>query len=881
MTKNVLLVILAFAFVSENAGAVKQRVFVNATDPARLEALLKNPKLDILRVKTGHGVECLIADAVTESLRVEGYKIDVITADVIAYNRKIKAGYKSASFGPYYSYAEAVAEMNDLHTQYPGLVSVPESLGAGWEHRPVWAFKVSNSPGTNNGKPGALYTGVHHAREPICVTICLGFAKYLCQNYATDPEVKWLVDNRQIWFVPIVNPDGYVYNQTYPDSMWRKNKRNNGDGSYGVDLNRNYPYMWGFDNSGSSPYTTDETYRGPSAGSEPEVQAVMSLVVRENCFVTVLNYHSYSNLLIYPWGYMNMDTPDSLVYRDLAAEIVSYNGYTYGTCSQVLAYTSNGDADDWLYGEELEKPRCYPLTPEVGDWFWQADTATIMQQFAENLMPNILAAQAAGACLVHTGRVIVSGGDGDTLAEPGEQIDYLLELKNRGIEASSQEVQAIARSDDPYIDMLKADGNYGDFAPREEKSNASSPFTAKIDTSCPPLRFIDLTLSLTDKSGQTYPGSAQLRVRGIGSKIDTIFEDDVESGAGTWVHDGPNDLWHVSSYSSHSPSHSWYCGTEGSGYVDNMNCRLSYGPLTAKRFYELTFWHRYGLEEDWDYSYIEISTDGGATWQQACPRLNGTAGWAKATVDLSAYTGTITIGFRLCSDVSVTDEGWYLDDIVVTGIFDTNEVPGQPLAIAPTGGEEVPDSFPVLTVSNATDPDGDPLTYCFKIYGDSLLTDIYDQAQGISEGSGSTAWQLTKALVPGQYWWRAYADDGTERGLFSRAATFVYKPTGVEGRDYHESLPAEYRLEAFHPNPTTKGTAIAFQTPKTGQLELKVYSITGQLVRILVNGQQPAGYHKTYWNGCNHTGQPVASGVYFFRMAAPGYHCTQKLVVLR
>ena len=247
---------------------------------------------------------------------------------------------------PTYSYAEAVAEMNNLHAQYPSLVSVPESLGAGWEHRPVWAFKVSSSPTSDNGKPGVLYTGVHHAREPIGVTITLGFARYLCQNYSTDPGIKALVDNRQIWFVPIVNPDGYVYNQTYTDSLWRKNRRNNGDGTYGVDLNRNYPYIWGYDNIGSSSTPLSETYRGPSAGSEPEVQAVMALMMREGYFKTALNYHSYSNLWIYPWGYVNENTVDSIVYRDLAEEITGYNGYSYGTGMETVGYVSNGDSDD-------------------------------------------------------------------------------------------------------------------------------------------------------------------------------------------------------------------------------------------------------------------------------------------------------------------------------------------------------------------------------------------------------------------------------------------------------------------------------------------------------------------------------------------------------
>ena len=117
---------------------------------------------------------------------------------------------------------------------------------------------------------------MHHAREIMTVEMCLYFARYLCENYGTDPVATFLVDNRQIWFVPIVNPDGFVYNEDNdPDGggMWRKNRRPGGGGCYGVDNNRNYPYMWVGDGSSGNP--CDDDYRGPSAGSEPENQALM------------------------------------------------------------------------------------------------------------------------------------------------------------------------------------------------------------------------------------------------------------------------------------------------------------------------------------------------------------------------------------------------------------------------------------------------------------------------------------------------------------------------------------------------------------------------------------------------------------------------------
>ncbi|MBI5806109.1 T9SS type A sorting domain-containing protein [candidate division TA06 bacterium] len=859
------------------AGAVKQLAVVRYSKKEELKDILSYGRLDVLKIKPGYGVECLADDSELAVLKDRGCAVDVIIDDVIAYYRKIKSGYKSDSFGPYYSYAEAVAEMNSLHAQYPSLVSAPESLGAGWEGRPVWAFKVSNSPASDNGKPGVLYTGVHHAREPITVTITLGFARYLCQNYSTDPGIKTLVDNRQIWFIPVVNPDGYVFNQTYSDSLWRKNRRNNGDGSYGVDVNRNYPYMWGYDNSGSSPTPSYETYRGPSAGSEPEVQAVMGLMIREGYFKTALNYHSYSNLWIYPWGYASIQAPDSSIFRDISMEIAAYNGYAYGTSWELL-YNTNGDSDDWMYGEELDKPRCFAFTPEVGEDFWQADTAGIVEQFNENLIPNIMTAQAAGAYPVPTGKTSIAGGDGDTLAESGELLDLSLEVKNRALDAEANGITGTLGSNDPYMEIKQAAGAFGDISALATKYN-TVPFTISIDTVCPAGHAADFEVKLKDTEGSIYPGQVRLSMTG---GIDTIFHNEVEAGIGDWTHSGSGDLWHITTHSSHTPSHSWYCGNEGSWvYSDDMNCRLVSGPITAKRYYTLSFWHRYGLELDWDYGYVEVSTDNGATWILAGPRFNGTSGWTKHTIDLSAYSETIRLGFRLNSDSYVTDEGWYLDDIVVTGDTSSNRPPGKPLAVSPSGGAIVPDSLPYLTVSNASDTNGDLLSYGFNIYSDSLLTSIYAQGKNVASGSGSTSWQLTKALVPGHYWWRAYAEDGKERGLFCDKAHFSYDPDGIQGDPDSRLIPKTFFLEQGYPNPSRGRVEITYQLPRSGAVQTKIYNVSGQLVRVLEAGPKPAGYHAVRWDGRDDQGQNLGSGIYFCKLQTEGLSATQRLTVIR
>jgi murein tripeptide amidase MpaA len=199
-----------------------------------------------------------------------------------------------------------------------------------------------------------LFLGCHHAREWISVEVPYLLGKYLVENYASDARVKKLVDNCEIWIVPLVNPDGLEYSIHFY-RYWRKNMRNNGDGTYGVDLNRNYGYRWGWDNLGSSPDPSAETYRGPAPFSEPEIQAVRDLFDRVN-FQALVSYHNYSQVILYPWGYT--ETPsdkEDLLYEigsNMSLLMEQVNGRLYEAKRAGAGfYLTNGDTTDWSFGE--------------------------------------------------------------------------------------------------------------------------------------------------------------------------------------------------------------------------------------------------------------------------------------------------------------------------------------------------------------------------------------------------------------------------------------------------------------------------------------------------------------------------------------------------
>ncbi|MBW6499381.1 MAG: zinc carboxypeptidase, partial [Bacteroidales bacterium] len=212
------------------------------------------------------------------------------------------ANFSLGSMGGFYTYQEMLAAMENMRAQFPGLISAKAAIGetTTLQGRPVYWMRISNSPDVEQDKPKVLYTALIHAREPLSMQQMIYQMWYLLENYGSDPEITYLVDNMEMYFIPCVNPDGYIYNQqTNPNGggMHRKNMRINSDYSTGVDLNRNFGYMWGFDNSGSSPTPSSNTYRGTAPFSEPETQIVKAFAETFD-FSLALNNHTYSDLLI-------------------------------------------------------------------------------------------------------------------------------------------------------------------------------------------------------------------------------------------------------------------------------------------------------------------------------------------------------------------------------------------------------------------------------------------------------------------------------------------------------------------------------------------------------------------------------------------------------
>ncbi|HEX9824943.1 MAG TPA: M14 family metallopeptidase, partial [Actinomycetota bacterium] len=267
-------------------------------------------------------------------------------------------------------------------------------LGTTHQGREIIALRLSHNAKDKDGKhPAVLYLSTQHAREWISTEVNRRLLHYYIDAYnAKDKGVKDLLHHTELWFVLVVNPDGYQYTFEH-ERLWRKNLRdNNGDGMItvgdGVDPNRNFPEHWNYDNEGSSPLPSSETYRGPSPASEPETQAIMSLYDRVP-FVFHVNYHSAADLTLYGQGWQ-VQTPsaDDPIFVALSGtdSNSAIPGFDPGVSADL--YITNGDTNDWTYGER----GTISWTPELGEGipgngFLFPDDEDLIQAEFENIFP--------------------------------------------------------------------------------------------------------------------------------------------------------------------------------------------------------------------------------------------------------------------------------------------------------------------------------------------------------------------------------------------------------------------------------------------------------------------------------------------------------------
>lgn len=302
-------------------------------------------------------------------------------------------GFHSLDFptkdAEYHNYTELKTALDLLHATYPSLTKL-FSIGKSIEGRDILGIRLSGNLEHASELPAVIFMGGHHAREHLSVEMPLRMVQELLKRYtAGDTRVVGLLNSRDIHVIPAINPDGLEYDiATGSYQMWRKNRRQNSNGTYGVDLNRNYGYQWGTGGSSSSP--SSDTYKGPTPFSEPETQALKKYVEENVNITTLLSFHTFSKLILYPWGHKSeniSDQRDLQVFETMAKTMATWNGYTPEQASDL--YIASGDTTDWAYGEHKIFAFTFELDPanSFGGAGFYPGAAVIKEVVQKNMEP--------------------------------------------------------------------------------------------------------------------------------------------------------------------------------------------------------------------------------------------------------------------------------------------------------------------------------------------------------------------------------------------------------------------------------------------------------------------------------------------------------------
>ena len=673
----------------------KARIHFN-TDTAIQELIENGISADHGLVKNNQFIESVFSDVEIEKAESLGYEVSIViddakqhyidnvrnavaeknaspcdSDDIIDY--EVPANFNLGSMGGFLTYDEILSELNAMQDLYPDLITLKAPIGdfLTIENRPIYWLKISDNPSVDEDEPEILYDAIHHAREPGSVQQLIFYMWYLLENYATDTDIQQLVNTTEMYFVPVINVDGYIYNETTdPDGggMWRKNRRNNGDGTMGVDLNRNYSYHWG--EAGTSD-SAGQTYPGAAPFSEPETQAIKWFCEEHN-FIMALNAHTYSQLLLYPYGYdYGMETPDHETFGAISEIMVSQNGYNNILSSEL--YPASGDSDDWMYGDTSTHNKIFSMTPEIGDSFWPP-IASIIPICKEMVYHNLM-----GAKLIHN-YADVKDILANNITESTGNFTYTIQRLGLG-ESGDFTVSVV-----PISANITSVGAANNYVGMEISELIEDGISYVLDESISVGDIISYKLVVDNGAYET-----EKIITKIYGNFDVVFFETADTAT----------QWDESSW---APSTSEYYTADFSmadspygNYSANQNSSIEVTEaidLTALTMASVSFYAKWDIENNWDYVQFEISTDDGSTWQPQCgnytnsgvpsqgvdgePLYDGTqTEWVFEEIDLSDYIGeSIKFRFQLVSDEYEERDGFFFDDLSI------NTIPQNTSAIA-------------------------------------------------------------------------------------------------------------------------------------------------------------------------------------------------------
>ena len=506
------------------------------------------------------------------------------------------------------------------------------------------------------------------------------------------------MDNTELYFVPCVNPDGYIYNETNnPEGggMWRKNRYNN----HGVDNNRNYSYI---DNNGNEVWNTSgtssnqnvSTYAGDGPFSESENKAIRYFIENHD-FILALNNHTYSNLLLYPYGYdYNQYTEDNDVYEFLSEELVKENGYDNIISADL--YPAAGDSDDFMYGmleteSGTSRNKIFAMTPEIGSSFWPA-ASTIEGLCKEMMYLNLTAAQ-----MVNNYATLKDITTSNFISSSSYLTSY--EIQRLGIGGQGDFDVSIT----PISDNIISGTNTNNHNQMSLGGAIEDDFTIELNSE---IQYGDQVSYMLVLNNGSF--NKEYIINKIYGDPTIVFEDESSMIQDYWE----SDSWNITYEDYTSPDTSITDSPNGN-YSNNEYSVIELSNsvnLSDASYAELSFNTKWHTESGYDYVQVEISIDNGQSWTPQCgkytkigsdthenaidePLYDGLQeSWVNETISLSDYLDNeITIRFKLVSDNSQRRDGFYFDDLkinIISSNLSINSIDNIPVKFYPNPAKE-------------------------------------------------------------------------------------------------------------------------------------------------------------------------------------------------
>jgi murein tripeptide amidase MpaA len=619
---------------------------VRTTSRAQLDAMLELVE-SVWTENTGVGVlDVQIKRSNLNAITKLGIPFDILIDDLQAHTNRgwsqiIEAERLNQDSGPrggllhddlwfanYKQLNEITSYIDNIAALRPELASTA-IIGQSWEGRDMFAITISGPDTPENrqaDRPVVFIFSTVHAREWIAPMTTVYYASKLVEDYDTDPRVQALLDSVRVVIVPMGNPDGYLF--TWSDyRYWRKNRRNNSirNNSFGVDINRNWGYEWG--GQGSSGSSSSDTYRGTAPFSEPETATLRDFALSfGDQLIAHMEYHSYSQLVMYPFGYSTFPPPEpdltyfGLLSGELSDEIKSVHNKNYDPIQAANLYPHAGNSPDWFYGELDITSMIIELRPSNADF----------NPPPSNILPN--AQENYKAIKRYIERV----------TEPVSfwHVPVTAVQSDTTTPISITIIENLAPNQPSSATLFTRIGDQGQFEPVSMSPTGIADFTAQLPAvPCGQTTEYYFQTTLANGNTHAYPpdGPSMPLLSAQASQLVVAHFDDLESDTG-WIVGDESDtatggIWtrmdpeatSAQPENDHTPYGSLCWVTDGNagtdandGDVDNGRTTLTSPALDATGIGEdpyITFWLWYSSPGWQDVFQIDISNNNGKTWQ--------------------------------------------------------------------------------------------------------------------------------------------------------------------------------------------------------------------------------------------------------------------------